>query len=64
VRRKSQQSRRHAGTDCRHPGPQDASGHIHVNLGSGSPCRNDGVDKIFAKVEVKVHHDLRFSWKL
>ena len=32
---------RHAGMDCRHPGPQDASGHIHVNLGSGSPCRND-----------------------
>ena len=34
-------SLRHAGMDCRHPGPQDASGHIHVNLGSGSPCRND-----------------------
>jgi hypothetical protein len=32
---------RHAGMDCRHPGPQDASGHIHVNLGSGTPCRND-----------------------
>ena len=32
---------RHAGMDCRHPGPQDASGHIHVHLGSGSPCRND-----------------------
>ena len=28
-------SLRHAGMDCRHPGPQDASGHIHVNLGSG-----------------------------
>ena len=34
-------SLRHSGMDCRHPGPQDASGYIHVNLGSGSPCRND-----------------------
>jgi hypothetical protein len=34
-------SLRHAGMDCRHPGPQDASGHIHVNLGLGSPCRDD-----------------------
>jgi len=32
------------GVDCRRllqPGPQEASGHIHVNLDSGSPCRND-----------------------
>ena len=28
-------SLRHAGMDCRHPGPQDASGHIHISLGSG-----------------------------
>jgi hypothetical protein len=34
-------SLRHAGMDCRHPGPQDASAHIHVNLGPGSPCRDD-----------------------
>ena len=27
--------------DCRHPGPQDASGYIHVDLGPGSPCRDD-----------------------
>jgi hypothetical protein len=34
-------SNRHAGMDCRHPGPQDASGRIPVNLGPGSPCRDD-----------------------
>jgi hypothetical protein len=34
-------SLRHAGMDGRYPGPQDASGHIHVNLGPGSPCRDD-----------------------
>ena len=27
--------------DCRHPGPQDATGYIHVDLGPGSPCRDD-----------------------
>jgi len=43
--------------DCRHLGPQDASGHIHVNLGSGSPCRNDGVDKISAKVAIRLNHN-------
>jgi hypothetical protein len=32
---------RHAGMDGRHPAPQDASGHILVNLGPGSPCRDD-----------------------
>ena len=31
--------------DSRHPGPQDASGHIHVNLGSGTPCRNDEIEE-------------------
>jgi hypothetical protein len=25
---------RHAGMDCRHPGPQDASEHIHAKPGS------------------------------
>jgi hypothetical protein len=39
--------------DCRHPDPQDASGDIHVNLGSGYPCRNDGIYKISSKVELK-----------
>ena len=34
-------SLRHAGMDCRHLGPQDASEQIHVNLGPGSPCRDD-----------------------
>ena len=34
-------SLRHAGMDCRHLGPQDASEHIHVNLGPGTPCRDD-----------------------
>jgi hypothetical protein len=37
--------------DCRHPDPLDASGDIHVNLGSGHPGRNDGIGKISAKVE-------------
>jgi hypothetical protein len=32
---------RHAGMDCRHPGPQDASGDIRVNLDSSTPCWND-----------------------
>jgi hypothetical protein len=32
-----------------------------VNLGSGCPCRNDGVDKISAKVETKLHH---YHWAL
>ena len=32
---------RHAGMDRRHPGPQDASGDIHVNLDSSTPCWND-----------------------
>jgi hypothetical protein len=35
---------RHAGMDCRHPGPQDASGDIHVNLDSSTPCWNDAVE--------------------
>jgi hypothetical protein len=33
----------HAGMDGRHPGPQDASGHIPVNVGPGSPCRDDEI---------------------
>jgi hypothetical protein len=32
---------RHAGMNGRHLGPQDASGHVHVNLDSGTPCWND-----------------------
>jgi hypothetical protein len=32
---------RHAGMDGRHLGPQDASGHVHVNLDSSTPCWND-----------------------
>jgi len=35
---------RHAGMDCRHPGPQDASGDIHFNLDSSTPCWNDAVE--------------------
>jgi hypothetical protein len=31
--------------------PQDGSRDIHVNLGSGHLCRNDGADKITAKVD-------------
>ena len=30
---------RHAGMDCRHPGPQDASGDIHVNLDSSDTLK-------------------------
>jgi hypothetical protein len=37
-------SLRHAGRDCRHPGSQDASGDIHVNLGSSTPCWNDEIE--------------------
>jgi hypothetical protein len=32
---------RRAGMDGRHLGPQDASGHVHVNLDSCTPCWND-----------------------
>jgi hypothetical protein len=35
---------RHAGMDCRHPGSQDASGDIHVNLDSSTPCWNDATE--------------------
>ena len=34
-------SLRHAGMECRHPGPAGCVGNIRINLGSGSPCRND-----------------------
>ena len=34
---------RHAGMDSRHPGLQDASGNIHVNLDSSTPCWNDAI---------------------
>jgi hypothetical protein len=34
----------HAGRDCRHPGSQDVSGGIHVNLGSSTPCWNDEIE--------------------
>jgi hypothetical protein len=30
--------------DGRHPGPQDASGNIHVNLDSSTPCWNDALE--------------------
>jgi hypothetical protein len=32
---------RHAGMDGRHPGSPEASGNVHVNLGSSTPCWND-----------------------
>ena len=36
---------RHAGMDGRHPsGSQDASGDVHVNLGSSTPCWNDAIE--------------------
>ena len=34
---------RHAGMDSRHPGRRDASGNLHVNLGSSAPCWNDAI---------------------
>jgi hypothetical protein len=34
----------HGGMDCRHPGSLDASGNIHVNLGSSTPCWNDVIE--------------------
>src|SRR5262245_53091557 len=41
--------------DSRHPGQQDASGHIHVNLGSGTPCRNDDT-------EANIQHRDTVAW--
>jgi hypothetical protein len=35
---------RHAGMDCPHPGRRDASGDVHVNLGSSTPCWNDDTE--------------------
>jgi hypothetical protein len=29
---------------------RDASGDIHVNLGSGTPCRNDDIEKYSPKL--------------
>jgi hypothetical protein len=52
----SNQSRRHASMDCRHPGPQDAPADIRVNLGSGGPCRNDGIGEISAEIEIRMNH--------
>jgi hypothetical protein len=34
------------GMDCRHPGSQEASGDIRVNLGSSIPCWNDGFEGV------------------
>ena len=39
---------RHAGTDCRHPDSQDASGDIHVNLDSSTPCWNDVIEGFYS----------------
>src|SRR5262245_42372235 len=36
---------RHAGTDCRHPDSQEASGDIHVSLDSSTPCWNDTIEE-------------------
>src|SRR5215472_418213 len=47
----SQHNKRHAGMDCRHPGPQDASGHVPVNLGFGNPCRNDDIERLLATLK-------------
>jgi hypothetical protein len=43
---------RHAGMDSRHPGLQDASGNIHVNLDSSTPCWNDVIDGLLRLTEV------------
>ena len=38
---------RHAGMDGRHPGSQGrASGNIHVNLDSSTPCWNDAIEGV------------------
>jgi hypothetical protein len=42
---------RHAGMDGRHPGSQDASGNVHVNLDSSSPCWNDVIEKVLELTE-------------
>jgi multidrug efflux system outer membrane protein len=37
---------RHAGMDCRHPGPQDASGDLRVDLDSRAPSWNDAIERL------------------
>jgi len=46
---------RHAGMDCRHPGSQDASGDIHVGLGSSTPCWNDATKRFLLELTVPLN---------
>ena len=46
---------RHAGMDGRHPGVQDASGDIHVNLDSSTPCWNDAIEGVLRKLTEALH---------
>jgi hypothetical protein len=39
-------SLRPAGMDCRHPSRKDAFRHIHVSLGSSTPCWNDEIEGV------------------
>jgi hypothetical protein len=48
-------SLRDAGMDCRHPGSQEASGDIHVNLGSSTPCWSDDIEGPLALTESLQH---------
>jgi hypothetical protein len=42
---------RHAGMDGRHPGSQGrASGDVHVNLDSSTPCWNDAIEGALLKL--------------
>jgi hypothetical protein len=42
---------RHAGMDGRHPGSQGrASGNVHVNLDSSTPCWNDAIERTLLKL--------------
>jgi hypothetical protein len=41
---------RHAGMDSRHPGRRDASGNIHVNLGSSTPCWNEAIGGVLPEL--------------
>jgi hypothetical protein len=42
--------RTHAGMDSRHPGRRDASGNIHVDLGSSTPCWNDAIGGVLPEL--------------
>src|SRR5215471_11354739 len=61
IRGGTQYNERHAGMDGRHPGPRDASGYLRVNLSSGNPCRNDGIEKLLRMAKFRLNRYPRTS---